>query len=134
MIAVPCWSSWKTGNLHRLLQRFFDVEALRRLDVFQVDAAEGWLQQLAGLDDLVRILGVQLDVEDIDAGESLEQDTFAFHDRLTGLCADVAESKNGSAIGDDRDQVALVGVLECVLRILLDFEAGNRNAWGVGEA
>ena len=33
------------GDLHRLLQRLFDVEAFRRLDVFQVDAAESGLQQ-----------------------------------------------------------------------------------------
>ena len=122
------------GDLHRLLQRLFDVEALRRLDVFQVDAAEGGLQQLAGLDDLVGILGVQLDVEHVDVGESLEQDTLAFHDRLAGQRADVAQSEHRGAVGDHRDQVALGGVLECVLRVLLDLQAGIGDARGVGEA
>ena len=122
------------GNLHRLLQRLFDVEALRRLDVFQVDAAEGGLEQLAGLDDLVGILGVELDIEHIDVGEAFEQDAFAFHHRLAGQRADVAESEHRGAVGDHGDQVAFGGVLEGVLRILLDFEAGIGYARGVGEA
>ena len=100
------------GNLHRLLQRLFDVEALGRLDVFQVDAAEGGLEQLAGLDDFVGILRVQLDVEDVDVGEAFEQDTLAFHDRLAGQRADVAQAEHRGAVGDDGDQVALGGVMK----------------------
>src|SRR5208337_2174510 len=69
-------------DFHRLLEGFLDVEALRRFDVFQVDAAEGGLKQLAGFDNLVGIVSIQFDVEYIDTGKSLEQDTFAFHDRL----------------------------------------------------
>ena len=48
--------------------------------------------------------------------------------------ADVAESEHGGAVGYHRDQVALVGVLECILRVLLDLKAGNSYAGGVGEA
>ena len=73
MIAVPCWSSWKTGIFMRPPQFFLDDEALGRLDVFQVDAAEGGLQQLAGADDFLGILGGQFDVEHVDIGEALEQ-------------------------------------------------------------
>src|SRR5208282_5644967 len=43
-------------DLHRLLQGFFDIETLRGLDVFQIDAAEGGLEQLADFDDFVRIV------------------------------------------------------------------------------
>ena len=114
-------------DLHRLLQRFFDVEALRRLDVFQVDAAEGGLQKLAGLDDFVGIVGVQFDVEHVDVGKALEQHTLAFHDRLAGQRADVAQSEHRGAVGHHRDQVALGGVLVGVLRVLLDLEAGHRQ-------
>ena len=45
MIAVPCWSSWKTGMPIRALQLLLDLEAFRRLDVFEVDAAEGRLER-----------------------------------------------------------------------------------------
>ena len=40
MMAVPCWSSWKTGMFEQLLELLLDDEAVRRLDVLQVDAAE----------------------------------------------------------------------------------------------
>ena len=93
------------GNLHRLLQRLFDVEAFRRFDVFQVDAAECRLQQLAGLDDFVGFMGIELDVEHIDIGESFEQDSLAFHHRLAGQRADVAQAEHRRAVADHRDQV-----------------------------
>ena len=80
------------------------------------------------------IFRVQLDVEDVDVGEAFEQDALAFHDGLAGQRADVAESEDGGAVGDDRDQVALGGVLESVLWVLLDFEAGHGHAGRVGEA
>ena len=86
------------------------IEALRRLDVFEVDAAEGGLQHLAGADDLVRGRGVQFEIEHVDVGEALEQDALAFHDRLAGEGADIAQSEDRGAVGDDGDQVALGGV------------------------
>jgi hypothetical protein len=43
-MAVPCWSSWKTGNLHAFAQFAFDIKTIRRFDVFQVDAAKCGLQ------------------------------------------------------------------------------------------
>ena len=115
-------------DVHGLLEGLLDVEALRGLDVLQVDAAEGRLQQLAGLDDLVRILGVEFDVEDVDVGKALEEDALAFHDRLAGQGAEVAEAQDGGAVGDDRHQVALGGVLVGVLGVLLDRQAGLGHA------
>src|SRR6516225_32057 len=46
------------GNVHLFLKGLFDIEALRCLNVLQVDATERWLEQLAGLNDLVRIVRV----------------------------------------------------------------------------
>ena len=50
------------------------------------------------------VLG-DLDVEDVDAGELLEQDRLAFHHRLGGERADGAEAEHGGAVGDDGDEV-----------------------------
>ena len=70
-------------DVHALAQLALDVEAVRRLDVLQVDAAEGRLQRRDDVDQLVQIvLFVDLDVEHVDAGELLEQDGLAFHHRL----------------------------------------------------
>jgi hypothetical protein len=92
-------------DLHPFAQPGFDVEALRRLDVFQVDAAKSRLQRGDDVDQLVGIVLGDLDVEDIDAGELLEQHALAFHHRLAGQRPDVAQAEHRGAVGDDRDQV-----------------------------
>ncbi|MNZ60426.1 hypothetical protein D3C78_784950 [compost metagenome] len=97
-----------------------DLEALRRLDVFQVDAAEGDGDALDGIDEGLRALGVDFDVEHIDTGEALEQHALAFHDRLGGQRAEVAQAENRGAVGNHRHQVALAGVLEGQLGITGD--------------
>ena len=92
-------------NFHPLAQLRLDVEAFRRLDVFQVDAAEGRLHGSNVLDQLVGIELIQLDVEDVDAGELLEQHTLAFHHWLGRQRADVAQTKDSRTIGNDANQV-----------------------------
>jgi len=44
---------------------FLDHETLRRLDVLEVDAAEGRLEYLAGADDLAWVFGIELDIEHV---------------------------------------------------------------------
>ena len=72
----------KNRDLHACFQPVFDLEALRRLDILQVDAAKCRLQGLDDFDELVRIPLVYLDIENVDAGEFLEQDAFALHHRF----------------------------------------------------
>ena len=69
-------------NPHAFLERLLDLEALRRLDVFQVDAAEGRLQAGNDLDQPLGVGLVDLNVEYVEVGELLEQDSLAFHDRF----------------------------------------------------
>ena len=75
-------------DLHPLAQLGLDHEAFRRLDVLEIDGAEGRLERGDDVDQLVGIVLVDLDVEDVDAGEFLEQDRLAFHHRLGGERAD----------------------------------------------
>jgi proteasome lid subunit RPN8/RPN11 len=106
MIAVPCWSSWKTGIFMRSRSCALDVEALRRLDVLEVDAAEGRLQRRHhSIMRRGRPL-VDLDVEHIDAGEFLEQDRLAFHHRLGSERPMAPRPSTRGAVGDDADEVA----------------------------
>src|SRR3989442_3407366 len=93
--AVPCWSSWKTGDVQFLAQPLLDLEAARGRDVFEVDAAEARCQVLHRLDDLVRLLRGQADREGVDVGELLEEHRLAFHDRQRRLGADVAQPEHG---------------------------------------
>src|SRR5690606_22961721 len=99
------------GNAHALAQLLLDVEALGGLDVFQVHTTQGGFQCGNDVDQLVRIGFVQLDIEHIDAGEFLEQAAFAFHDRLGGQRADIAQTQHGGPVGDHGNQVGARGVL-----------------------
>ncbi len=111
------------GNLHRLAQCFFDLEAIRSLDVFQIDPAEGGFEQLAEFDDFFGIVAVDFDVEDVNVGEAFEQNGLAFHDGLSRKSADIAEAKHGGPVAHDCDQVAAGGIFEGIVRILLDLKA-----------
>jgi hypothetical protein len=127
MIAVPCWSSWKTGNVHQFAQALLDDEAVRRLDVFQIDAAEGGPEVAHAVDELVDVLGVDLQIDGIDIGEALEQHRLAFHHRLGGQRAEIAEAEDRGAVGDDRDQIALGGVVVGARGVLRDRLAPARR-------
>ena len=111
MIAVPCWSSWKTGMSISSLRLLLDDEALGRLDVLEIDAAEGGAEVAHAVDEFVDVLGIDLEVDGVDIGEALEQDRLAFHHRLGGQRAEIAEAEDGRAVGDDGDEVALGGVV-----------------------
>ena len=51
----------------------FDLHAARSTDVFQIDRAQTWGNQLADLDDVFRILGIHADRERVQPGEAVHQ-------------------------------------------------------------
>jgi proline iminopeptidase len=121
-------------DLHALAQLALDIKAVGRLDVFEVDAAKGWLQRGDDVHQPVEVvLFVDLDVEHVDAGKLLEQHRLAFHHRLGRQRADVAQAQHRRAVGDDRHQVATAGVLEGVVGVFDNFLAGRGNTGGVGQ-
>src|SRR5579872_4623535 len=122
------------GNFHRLLQGLLDVEALRRLDIFEVDAAEGRLQKLADLNHFVGIMRVDFDVEDIHAGKAFEQDRLPFHYWFGRQCADVSQPQDCRAISHHSDEVATAGVFERVVRVVVDLHARDCDTGSVGQA
>ena len=85
------------------------------------------------VDQLFRIRLVDLDIEDIDAGEFLEQHALAFHHRLGGERTDIAETENSRAVGDDGNEVAARGHFGCGVRVADDFLAGIGDARRVGQ-
>ena len=82
----------------------------------------------------VRVLGVQLDIEHVDIGEALEEDRLAFHHRLSGQGADIAQSEYGGAVRHHADQVALGRIFVGEAGVALDLQARNGNARSVGQA
>src|SRR5690606_33674676 len=93
-------------DVHQLAQALLDDEAVGRLDVFQVDAAEGGTEITHAIDEFVDIFGVDLEVDRIDVGKALEEHRLAFHHGFGGERAEIAEAEDGRAVRDDGDHVA----------------------------
>ena len=121
------------GDVELLAQARLDVEALRRLDILEVDAAERRRHELDRAHDLIDVLRIEADGHGIDAREALEEDRLAFHDGQAGARADVAEAEHRRAVRHDGDHVALRRIVVDLLRVLLDLEARLRDARRVGE-
>ena len=67
------------------------------------------------------------------SAKRLNRTRLAFHHRLAGQRADVAQAEHGGAVGDHRDQVARGGVVVGEVGILGDLQAGRGDAGRVGE-
>ena len=112
------------GNAHAGLRLLLDLEAFGTLDVLEIDSAEGRFERDDDVDQLVDVQFRDLNVEDIDAGEFLEQNRLAFHHWLGGERADRAEAEHRCAIAKDRDQILARRVDRRAMRI-----GRNRLAW-----
>ena len=121
------------GDVHGGLERFFDDEAFRGLDVFEVDAAEGGFQSFHHADELTGSGGLQAEVVHVHVGEDLEEHALAFHDGLAGLRADVAEAENGGTVGHDSHEVGTAGIFADELLVFSNGVAGLSHAGGIGE-
>ena len=121
------------GDVHQLAQALLDDEAFRRLDVLEVDAAEGRAEIADAVDELVDVLRVDAQVDAVDVGEAFEQGDLALHHRLAGQRAQIAEAEDGGAVGHDGDHVALAGVVIGEAGIAGDVQAGLGDAGRIGE-
>ncbi len=118
---------------HAFLELGLDLETFRRLDVFEIDGAEGGLQAGHRIDEFINVEFVDLDVEHVDAGEGLEQAALAFHDRFRGEGADGAEAEHGGSVGNHPDQIGPRGVFVGIFGIAGDLLAGNGDARRIGQ-
>ena len=123
----------KNRDLQALAQLALDIEALRCLDILEVDAAESRLQARDDFHQLVRIPLVDFNVEYVDAGELLEQHRLALHHRLARQRPDRTQAKHRRAVGDDADQVAARRVAARRGRIVDNFLAGRGDTGRIGK-
>ena len=108
-IAVPCWSSWKTGmssssRSRRSISKQRGAAMSSRLMPPNVGATALTNATISSTSLVSRHSGKASTPREL-----LEQHRLALHDRHRGLRADVAEPEHGGAVGDDRDRVALDG-------------------------
>ena len=120
-------------DVEQLAQPLLDDEALRRLDVLEIDAAPALAEQLHAIDDLVGILGGHFEIDGVDVGKALEQHRLAFHHRLGRERAEVAEPEDRGAVGDDGDEIAFGGVVVGLQLVLGDRQHRNGHAGRVGQ-
>ena len=106
-------------------------EALGGFDIFQIDAAKGWLQTGDDVDQFVGVALVDFDVEHIDTGEFLEQYRLAFHHRLGRQRTDGAESQYCRAVGDHRHEVAARSQIACFSGVGNDRFTSRGNPRGI---
>ena len=120
-------------DVHQLAQALLDDEAFRRLDVLEIDAAEADAEIAHAIDERVDVVGVDLEVDGVDVGEALEQHRLAFHHRLRGQRAEIAEAQDRRAVRDDGDEIALGRVVVGEVRVLGDAQDRRRHARRIGE-
>ena len=88
----------KNRNVHPFFQRLFNDEAIRRGDIFQIDAAKGRFKKFDRINETLRIFGLHLDIDRVDVGEAFEQHRFAFHHGLGCQCTQIAHAKDRCTI------------------------------------
>jgi hypothetical protein len=120
------------GDVELALEALLDLEAARGRDVLEVDAAEDGRDGLHDHHDLVHVLGVEAEREGVDAGELLEDERLAFHDRLGCAGADVAQAQHRGAVRHHRDRVLLDGQRVGLLGVVVDGHADPRHPRRVG--
>ncbi|MDQ0689558.1 hypothetical protein QF047_000518 [Arthrobacter sp. W4I7] len=131
-MAVPCWSSWKTGDVQLRAEPVLDFEAARGGDVLEVHTAVNRGEGLDDFDDLFGVLGIQADRPGVHVGELFEQGSLALHHGKCCSGADVAQAQHGRTVGDDGDGVALDGQVAGRRGVLGDGEADAGDAGSVG--
>ena len=122
------------GDVHPLAQCLLDDEAFGRGDVFQIDAAEGGLHQRHRLDELVRVFGIEFEIDRIDVGEALEEHRLAFHHRLRRQRAEIAKTEDGGAVGNDSHEIGPRGIARRIGRIGRNRFHRSSDAGRIGQA
>ena len=123
----------KHRNVHEFAQPLLDDETVGRLDVLEIDAAERGPEITHRIDEGIDVAGVHFEIDRIDIGKSLEQNRLAFHHRFRRQRAKIAEAENGGAVGDDRHEIALGGVVVGGVGFLGDAAHRHRHAGAVGK-
>ena len=102
------------------MESTLDFKAARSTDVFKIDATVSRGNPDDRLNDFVDILGIKADRNTVDSAEILEQQRLALHHRKGRDRANVSQTENGGAIGDNHDGVGLPGMCPSELGMISD--------------
>ena len=79
----------ENGNIHQFAQPLFDDETFRRFNILEIYAAECWPEIANGADELLDVLGVDLEIDRINVGEPSNSAAFP---SITGFAASAPRS------------------------------------------
>ncbi len=120
-------------DVEGLAQPVEEDEALGGADVLQVHPAEGGLQRLHHLHEVIGVLHREFEIENVDVSQALEQHRHPLEHGLGRLGADVAEAGDGGSIGDHPHQIPARGVAEYLGRGLGDLRRRECRAGEVSQ-
>ena len=120
-------------DVHQFAQPLLDDEAFGRLDVLQIDPAEGGSEEAYAVDEFVGVLGIDLQIDRVHIGKALEEHGFAFHHRFRCQSTEIAEPKDCGAVGDHRHHVAARRIVESAAWIFRDCIDRHGHAWRIGK-
>ena len=109
-------------NIEACTQALFNLEALWRCDVFEVDSTEGWSDALDEVNDFINGASVNTNRETVNATELFKEERLSFHHGHGTFWANVTETKDGCSVTNDCHRVLTNGVLVRQSRIF-----GNRS-------
>ena len=121
------------GDRELSLQTALDLKALRSLDILEVDSAEGGGDSLDRSDECLGLGGIDLDIEGVYTRINLEEQRLTLHDGLAGIGTDIAQSEDGSPVGDDADEVTLRRIAIGSTGVFGDNQARLSYPWGVSQ-
>ena len=120
---------------HRLFEAAnqfrFDVEAVRRANILQVNTAKGRGHLFHHVYELLGIFGIHQNRRGADAHELIVDHRFSFHHRHAGHRPDIPQSQNSGAVGKNAHTVADICVNTRHFRFFLDDFADPRHSRGV---
>jgi hypothetical protein len=123
---------------HRFVEGFYQpglyLEALRRRDVFEMDAAERRRDAHDGLDELAWVFRVNQDRHRGDVGELVVEDGLTFHHGHRGDRSYVAQSEDARAVRADGDAASDHSQLAGERGVLGNRHARPRHPRGVDVA
>ena len=115
-------------NIGRFSDSTFDFKALRRFDVLEIDATKRLGNVHHRLNEGFRVLGVHLNIKDVDASEGFEQKSLALHDGFARQRPYVSKAEDGRTVGDNSNQIPLGCVAIGVFGPLCDFQTRISHA------
>ena len=121
------------GDVARFLQLPFNFKTPGSGNVLQIDATKGAGDEGNGIDKFIHIFGFDTKGEGIYPPKGLEEDTLALHHRHTGLGANVSQTQDGGAIGDDGAEIVPPSEVIGPGGVLLNFQTRLGHAGGIGQ-